>query len=76
MPNQATATAPRRRLAIWAPRMPKLIRLMTGNGTPVFDAHKPGEAEQREEQDGADGQGQRGSASRQGPSEKRPTANA
>ncbi|MCY1232382.1 hypothetical protein D9M72_448710 [compost metagenome] len=41
MPNQATATAPRRRLAIWAPLMPKLIRLMTGNGTPVLTPMNP-----------------------------------
>src|SRR5919112_4601634 len=30
IPNHATATAPRTRLASWAPRMPKLMRLITG----------------------------------------------
>ena len=57
IPNHATATAPRSRLASWAPRMPKLIRLMTGKGTPVFCAHEPGEAEQHKEEGRPDGQG-------------------
>jgi hypothetical protein len=29
------------REGIWAPRIPKLIRLMTGNGTPVFSPMNP-----------------------------------
>ena len=36
MPNQTMATPPRIRAGICAPRMPKLIRLITGNGTPVL----------------------------------------
>ncbi len=36
MPNQTIATPPRIRAGIWAPRMPKLIRLITGKGTPVL----------------------------------------
>ena len=56
MPNQATATAPRTRLAICAPLMPKLMRLMTGNGTPVFSPMNPEKFSEAEQEDGADAQ--------------------
>ncbi|MNP83171.1 hypothetical protein D3C76_1820400 [compost metagenome] len=36
MPNQAMAMTARIKAGICAPWMPKLMRLMTGNGTPVF----------------------------------------
>ncbi|MNN97573.1 hypothetical protein D3C81_2167670 [compost metagenome] len=36
MPNQAMAITARISAGICAPWMPKLIRLITGNGTPVF----------------------------------------
>ncbi len=36
MPNQTMATPPRISAGIWAPLVPKLIRLITGNGTPVL----------------------------------------
>ena len=41
MPNQTTATAPRIGPGIWAPRMPKAMRHITGNGTPVLIPMKP-----------------------------------
>jgi hypothetical protein len=41
MPNQAMATAPRMMAGILEPRMPKAMRLMTGNGTPVRSPMKP-----------------------------------
>ena len=41
MPNQTMATPPRISAGICAPRVPKLIRLITGKGTPVFWPMKP-----------------------------------
>ncbi len=41
MPNHAIATAPRMRAGICAPLVPNAMRLITGNGTPVFSPMNP-----------------------------------
>ena len=75
MPNQATATAPRSRLASWAPRMPKLIRLMTGKGTPVFWPINPEKLSSAKSRTAPMARAAR-ICQPPRPSEKRPTANA